>query len=83
MVITGVSRENVHKLMELVDEFMLNDACYINVCRILDDYRLTNLWGLEFQEVKVSCFVAITRICFVSLLSVELLYSYHDCTVNV
>lgn len=60
--------------MEIVDEFMLNDACYINIFAILDGYRLTKLWGLEFQEVKVSCFVAITSVCFISLLSVELLY---------
>ena len=49
VVTTGVSWENVHKLMEIVDEFMLNDACYINMCPILDGYRLTKLWGHEFQ----------------------------------
>jgi hypothetical protein len=66
---TGVSWENVHKLMEIVDEFMLNDACYINICPILGGYRVTKAWVLE------SCFVAITSVCFVSLLGVELLYS--------
>jgi hypothetical protein len=59
---TGVSSEKVHKLDELVVE-MLNDACYINVCLILDGYRVTKFWGIEFQEVKVSCFVAVTSVC--------------------
>jgi hypothetical protein len=63
VVTRGVSWENVHKLLEIVDEFMLNDACYINIFAILDGYRLTKLWGLEFQEVKVSSFVAITSVC--------------------
>jgi hypothetical protein len=58
---TGVSRENVHKLTEIVGE-MLCDACYINICSILDGYGVTKLWGLEFQEVRVSCFVAITGV---------------------
>jgi len=60
--ITGVSCEIVHKLTEIVGE-MLYDACYINICSISDGYRVTKLWGLEFQEVKVSCFVAITGVC--------------------
>ena len=59
---TGVSCENVHKLMETVDG-MLNDACYLNNCPILGGYRVTEVWGLEFQEVKLSCFVAVTSVC--------------------
>jgi hypothetical protein len=54
--------ENVHKLAEIVDE-MLNDFCYINICPILDGYRVMKLWGIEFQEVKVFCFVAVTSVC--------------------